>query len=87
MFGPLLFSLYINITEDINLESRLFVDDCVCYCETKVIENRVKLQEDIDCLGSWASSWGKRFQLIKCKIIQITRVKWANSQFTLLLKS
>ena len=47
--GPLLFSLYINdITEDIDLQPRLFADDYVCYREIKDTEDTVKLQEDID---------------------------------------
>ena len=33
----------------------------------------MKLQEDIDRLGSWARKWGMRFQPVKCNIMQITR--------------
>ena len=33
-------------------EKRLFADDCICYCEIKEIEDTVKLQKDIDRLGS-----------------------------------
>ena len=52
VLGPLLFSLYINdITTDIDSEIRLFADDCVCYRETKGLEDTAKLQEDIDRLG------------------------------------
>ena len=52
VLGPLLFLLYINdITKDIDSELRLFADASVCYCEIKVIEDKVKLQEDIGRLG------------------------------------
>ena len=62
VLGPLLFSLYINdITSDIESEIRLFADDCVCYREIKDEEVTVKLQRDIDRLGSWARIWGMRF--------------------------
>ena len=55
VLGPLLFSLYINdISADIESEIRLFADDCVCYCEIKNEEYTLKLQRDIDHLGSWA---------------------------------
>ena len=55
VLGPLLFSLYINdISSDIESEIRLFADDCVCYREIKDEEDIVKLQRDIDRLGSWA---------------------------------
>ena len=33
---------------------RLFADDCVCYREIKHVDDTVKLQKDIDQLGSWA---------------------------------
>ena len=86
VLGPLLFSLYINdITEDIDSELRLFADDCVCYREIKNTEDTVKLQEDIDRLGCWARSWGMRFQLVKCNIMQITRkrIKKINASYSL----
>ena len=55
VLGPLLFSLYINdISADIESEIRLFADDCVCYREIKNEEDTLKLQRDIDHLGSWA---------------------------------
>ena len=57
VLGPLLFSLYINdISSDTESEIRLFADDsdCVCYREIKDKEDTVKLQKDIDRLGSWA---------------------------------
>ena len=40
--------------QDIESEIRLFADDCVCYRETKNVEDTVKLPKDIDRLGSWA---------------------------------
>ena len=55
VLGPLLFSLYINnISSDTEFEIRLFADDCVCYREIKDEEDTIKLQSDIDRLGSWA---------------------------------
>ena len=35
----------------------------------------MKLQSDIDRLGSWARKWGLRFQSFKCNMMQLTR-KW-----------
>ena len=49
----LLFSLYVNdISSDIESEIRLFADDCVCYREIKDEGDTLKLQRDIDRLGS-----------------------------------
>ena len=73
VLGPLLFSLYINdISADIESEKRLFADDCVCYREIKNEEDTLKLQRDIDRLGSWARKWGMRFQPVKCNMMQLT---------------
>ena len=72
VLGPLLFSLYINdISADIESEIRLFADDCVCYREIKNEEDTLKLQRDIDRLGSWARKWGMRFQPVKCNMMQL----------------
>ena len=74
VLGPLLFSLYINdISSDIESEIRLFADDCVCYREIKDEVDTLKLQRDIDRLGSWARKWGMRFQPVKCNMMQLTR--------------
>ena len=41
-----------DISPDIESEIRLFADDCVCYREIKDEEDTMKLQRDIDRLGS-----------------------------------
>ena len=86
VLGPLLFSLYINdIASDIESKIRLFADDCVCYHEIKDEEDTMKLQRDIDQLGSWASKWGMRFQPVKCSMMQLTRkrIKKIHVSYTL----
>ena len=37
----------------------------------------MKLQRDIDRLGSWARKWGMRFQPVKCSMMQLTN-KWSS---------
>ena len=86
VLGPLLFSLYINdISSDIESEIRLYADDCVCYREIKDAEDTMKLQRDIDRLGSWARKWGMRFQPVKCNMMQLTRkrIKTIHASYTL----
>ena len=63
----------------------LFADDCVCYRETKDEEDIMKLQRDIDRLGSWARTWGMRFQPVKCNMMQLTRkqIKTIHALYTL----
>ena len=85
VLGPL-FSLYINdISSDIESKIRLFADDCVCYREIKDEEDIMKLQSDIDRLGSWARKWGMRFQPVKCNMMQLTRkrIKKIHASYTL----
>ena len=86
VLGPLLFSLYINdISSDTESEIRLFADDYVCYREIKDEEDTMKLQSDIDRLGSWARKWGMRFQPVKCNMMQLTRkrIKKIHASYTL----
>ena len=86
VLGPLLFSLYINdISSDIESEIRLFADDCICYREIKDEVDTMKLQRDIDRLGSWARKWGMRFQPVKCSMMQLTRkrIKKMHASYTL----
>ena len=86
VLGPLLFSLYINaISSDIESEIRRFADDCVCYREIKDEVDTMKLQRDIDRLGSWARKWGMGFQPVKCNMMQLTRkrIKKIHASYTL----
>ena len=86
VLGPLLFSLYINdISSDIESEIRHFADDCVCYREIKDEEDTMKLQRDIDRLGSWARKCDMRFQPVKCNMMQLTRnrIKKVHASYTL----
>ena len=83
VLGPLLFSLYINdISSDIEPEIRLFADDCVCYREINDEEDIIKLQRDIDRLGSWARKLG--YEISTCQI-QLTRkrIKKIHATYTL----
>ena len=86
VLGPLLFSLYINdIPVGIDSQIRLFADDCVCYREIKTVEDTLKLQKDIDLLGSWARKWGMGFQPVKCNMMQLTnkRINKIEASYTL----
>ena len=78
---PTLRRTYINdISADIESEIRLFADDCVCYRKIKNEEDTLKLQRDIDRLGSWARKWGMRFQPVKCNMMQLTNKRSSKIQ-------
>ena len=83
VLGPLLFSLHIHvndITSDIESGIRIFAEDCVCYREIKNVEDTVKLQTDVDHLGSWARKWAMRFQPVKCKMMHLTSKRTSKIQ-------
>ena len=73
ILGPVLFLLYINdISNNIQSSLRLFADDCVLY---RVIDNHQDyqiLQNDLDCLSSWADCWQLKFNVSKCYHLGIT---------------
>ena len=74
VLGPFLFSLYIHVNDisvGIDSQIRFFADDCVCYREIRT-EDTLKLQKDIDLLGSWARKWDLRFQPVQCNTMQLT---------------
>ena len=74
VLGPILFLVHINdIADSVTSEIRLFADDCVCYREINDPSDCQRLQEDIDKLGDWADRWGKRFQPVKCNMMQLSR--------------
>ena len=52
----------------------------LCYREIKNVEDTVKLQKDIDRLGSWARKWGMRFQPVKCNMMQLTNKRTSKIQ-------
>ena len=42
------------------------------------VQDTLKLQRDIDRLGSWTSKWGMRFEPVKCNMIQFAKIKHIN---------
>ena len=49
------------------------------------VKDTLKLQKDIDLLGSWARKWGMRFQPVKCNMMQLTnkRINKIEASYTL----
>ena len=69
-----------DITSDIESEIRHFADVCVCYREMRNVEDTVKLQKDIDRLGSWARNGGMKFQPVKCNMMQLPNKRTSKIQ-------
>ena len=69
---------------DLTLKSD-FLLMTVCYREIRTVEDTLKLQKDINLLGSWARKWGMRFEPVKCNMMQLTnkRINEIEASYTL----
>ena len=72
VLGPVLFLLYINITDNINSQIRLFADDSVIYREINDHQDHLIIQRDLDNLSVWADLWQLNFNITKCYHLGIT---------------
>jgi hypothetical protein len=76
VMGPPLFTVYID---DIDLFARLaklfikFADDGKGMKEIRNRQDAVEMQEALDNLYKWATLWGMKFNVDKCKIMHIGR--------------
>ena len=72
--GPILFLVYINdMPECVGAQTRLFADDSIIYRSVKTEEDCQKLQQDLEALHEWETTWGMSFNPSKCNIIHITK--------------
>jgi hypothetical protein len=56
----------------VSSRARLFADDCLLYRPIKTEADATKLQEDIDALQNWESTWQMSFNPDKCEVLSIT---------------
>ena len=76
VLGPLLFLVYINDLPDwVKSEVRLFADDLILYREMKTPADCDALQQDINSLCKWESTWQMKFNTSKCFIMHMTHQK------------
>ncbi len=81
VLGPLLFVIYINDLPD-QLESQpyLFADDTKIFRVIKSDVDQQTLQEDLNKLHQWSSTWLLRFHPEKCKSMRVS-TKQEDPQF------
>ena len=73
VLGPVLFLLYINdIAEGICSHIKLFADDCLIYRIIQSPSDQHTLQQGLNTLVNWAEKWQMKFNIAKCKIMQMT---------------
>ena len=73
--GPVLFIIFINDLPDV-IESicRLFADDAKVYRLINSKRDQEQLQKDLDSLFKWSEDWLLRFNVQKCKAMQVGKV-------------
>lgn len=77
VLGPLLFLIFINdIVYGLNCSVRLFADDLIIYKEIYSSNDVFTFQNDINKLYNWSNHWCMKFNIDKCKVISITKMKY-----------
>ena len=74
VLGPLLFLVYINdMPSKVQSTTRLFADDSLLYRKIKSPEDAQILQNDLNALQEWETTWKMSFNPDKCEVLRITR--------------
>lgn len=72
VLGPCLFALFVNdMPNCVKSLIRLFADDAKLYRTIKDRQDCETLQEDLNSLLSWATTWQLNFNVNKCYILRI----------------
>ena len=71
---PVLFLCHINdFPESVSSQVRLFAYDCLLYRPIKTHKDHITLQNDLNNLEKWTSTWGMRFNVTKCYILSVKK--------------
>ena len=74
VLGPCLFLFYINdISAGLTSTTRLFADDTMIYLAVKGEADAKVIQDDLNKLAAWETTWMMEFHPDKCEVISITR--------------
>ena len=82
VLGPTLFLIYINdIVDGIQSTIGLFADDCLVYRCVSSPADQCILQEYLNRLSTWATTWQVDFNVDKCNITQFSNTRHKSSCF------
>ena len=73
VLGPTLFLIFINDIDD-SLTNTVFkfADDSKLVGPSRNLDDRAKLQRDLDLMKAWEERWCMKFNVDKCKHLQIS---------------
>jgi len=72
VLGPLLFLVYINdLPSCVQSTPRLFADDCLLYRRINARSDCDILQNDLDRLQEWVTTWQMCFNPDKCEVLRV----------------
>ena len=67
--------MYINdIADGIQSQLHLIADNCIIYRTIDTPEDRTTLQQDLNQLSKWATTWQMEFNISKCNILRISHL-------------
>ena len=76
VLGPLLFNLFISdISCNVSTNCLLFADDTLLYHPIFSTHDEITLQSDINAIGRWSESNGMKINIVKSKVMHMTRSK------------
>ena len=75
MLRPLFFLIYVNDIHYVVFHSntKLFADDVAIYNMINTSEDWIRLQEDLNCVSSWADKRQLELNASKCEALLISR--------------
>ena len=74
LLGPLLFTLYINDLSEVincNIQQYAYADDTKLYSVITSYNNSIQFQQDLYQVASWSARWLLKFNINKCKHMQV----------------
>ena len=72
VLGPVLFLIYINdIDENITCRISKFADDTKITNTVCSVEQRLRIQNDLNTLSKWSDDWQMSFNIDKCHVLHI----------------
>ena len=84
VLGALLFLIYINdLPSNVKSATRLFADDTIVYRKVQTETDADILQDDLDDLQKWVSTWLMEFNVDKCQLRVTNKRKPINRNYTL----